>query len=150
MILLYPCYSRRGGCGIGENRGVSTALTPDGDRFVTDYHLATLSTLAPGGLLHVVAVGFTWADGVVRIITMDGSQKVRNIERDPRATVAQVAGAQWLSFAGRARIVRDADAVAHAVALYAARYRQPRPNPTRVVIELTPERILGSAGLIPS
>jgi PPOX class probable F420-dependent enzyme len=123
------------------------ALTEDGRRFVTDYHLATLSTMGPSGGIHVVAVGFTFVDGIVRIITSDGSQKVRNIERDPRATVAQLSGPQWLSIAGRGVIERDADAVAHAVELYAGRYRQPRVNPRRVVIRITPDRALGSAGL---
>jgi len=122
-------------------------LTDDGGRFVADRHLATLSTIGPGGGIHVVAVGFTYSDGAVRIITSDGTQKVRNVERDARATVAQVSGPQWLSIAGRGVIERDADAVAHAVNLYAARYRQPRVNPRRVVIRITPERILGSAGL---
>jgi len=123
-------------------------LTDAGIAFVTDRHLATLSTIAPSGLIHAVAVGFTVDGGFVRIITSDGSQKVRNIERDGRATVAQVAGPAWLSIAGRAEIERDADAVAHAVALYTARYRPPRVNPRRVVIRLAPERVLGSTGLV--
>lgn len=123
-------------------------LTAAGEAFVGEYHLATLSTIAPSGLIHAVAVGFTLDGGVVRIITSDGSQKVRNVERDARASVGQVAGARWLSIAGRAEIERDADAVAHAVALYAGRYRAPRINPRRVVIRLEPERMLGSAGLI--
>ena len=55
---------------------------------MADRHLATLSTIGPAGGIHVVAVGFTCADGVVRIITSDGSQKVRNVERDPRVAVA--------------------------------------------------------------
>jgi F420H(2)-dependent biliverdin reductase len=124
-----------------------SALTADGSRFVTDYHLATLSTLGPSGGIHVVAVGFTFVDGVVRIITSDGSQKVRNVERDDRATVAQVSGAQWLSIAGRGEIEREPDAIADAVRLYAERYRQPRVNPQRVVIRITPDKTLGSAGL---
>jgi F420H(2)-dependent biliverdin reductase len=123
------------------------ALTEDGLRFVSDYHLATLSTIGPSGAIHVVAVGFTLADGIVRIITSDGSQKVRNVERDSRATVAQLSGPQWLSIAGRATIERDPAAVAHAVSLYAARYRQPRANPRRVVLQITPDKVLGSAGL---
>lgn len=123
------------------------SLTGDGLTFVTDYHLATLSTMGPSGGIHVVAVGFTYVDGVVRIITSDGTQKVRNVERDPRATVAQIAGPKWLSIAGHAVIEREPDAVAHAVALYAARYRQPRENPKRVVIRLTPDKTMGSAGL---
>ena len=116
------------------------ALTDDGRRFVSDYHLATLSTMGPSGGIHVVAVGFTFVDGIVRIITSDGSQKVRNIERDTRATVAQLSGPQWLSIAGEGVIERDADAVDLAVRLYAGRYRQPRVNPRRVVIRITPER----------
>lgn len=123
------------------------SLTDEGRRFVSDYHLATLSTLGRDGGIHVVAVGYTIDEGIVRIITSDGTQKVRNIERDACATVAQVSGPQWLSIAGAAVIERDAAAVAHAVALYAQRYRQPRANPRRVVIRLAPDRIMGSAGL---
>lgn len=126
---------------------VPRPLTETGLALVTDYHLATLSTIGPAGGIHVVAVGFTFVDGLVRIITRDGSQKVRNIERDPRATVAQVAGPRWLSIAGRAGIEREPDAVALAVRLYAARYRQPSENPRRVVIRITPESVLGSAGV---
>lgn len=124
------------------------ALSDAGARFVADRHLATLSTIAPSGFIHAVAVGFTVSDGVVRIITNDGSQKVRNVERDPRATVAQVDGPVWLSIAGRASIERDADAVELAVALYTARYRTPSVNPTRVVIRIDPERVLGSPQLL--
>jgi PPOX class probable F420-dependent enzyme len=123
------------------------SLTERGARFATDRHLATLSTIGPRGDLHVVAVGFTYVDGVVRIITSGGSQKVRNVERDHRATVAQVSGAEWLSIAGRAVIERDPESVDLAVRLYAERYRQPRENPTRVVIRIDPERMLGSAGI---
>ena len=125
-------------------------LTPDGETFTTDYHLATLSTIGPDGLIHAVAVGYTVDEGVVRIITMDGSQKVRNIERGSLATVGQVSGPQWLSFAGTATISRDPADVARAVALYTERYRPPRPNPQRVVILLHPTKVLGSAGLIAS
>lgn len=123
-------------------------LTAEGERFVADRHLATLSTLGRRGTIHVVAVGFTLVDGVVRIITSDGTQKVRNVERDPRATVAQVAGPQWLSIAGQARIERDVGAVRLAERLYAERYRPPRENPKRVVIRIEPEQFLASAGLL--
>lgn len=126
----------------------AVTLSDDGLRFVSDYHLATLSTIAKDGSIHVVAVGFSWLDGVVRIITSDGSQKVRNVERDGRATVGQIEGPRWLSLAGNATIDRDADSVARAVELYAARYRQPRPNPKRVVIRFEATRMLGSAGLL--
>ena len=123
------------------------SLTDDGRRFISDYHLATLSTIGRNGAIHVVAVGYTVHEGIVRIITSDGSQKVRNIERDARATVAQVSGPKWLSIAGAAVIERDLVAVDRAVALYAQRYRQPSANPRRVVIRLRPDHVMGSAGL---
>ena len=123
-------------------------LGQPGADFLAERHLATLSTVGPGGLVHVVAVGFTLADGVVRVITSDGSQKVRNVERDPRATVAQVDGRRWLSLAGTAVVERDPAAVALAERLYAVRYRTPRVNPRRVVIRLTPERLLASRPML--
>jgi hypothetical protein len=91
-----------------------------------------------------VPVGFTLEDGVVRIITSDGTQKVRNVERAGTATVAQVDGRRWITVVGAASINRDPDAVARAVELYAGRYRRPGVNPMRVVIEITVDRVLGS------
>jgi PPOX class probable F420-dependent enzyme len=123
-------------------------LTDDGRAFVTERHLAILSTLGPTGQLHSVPVGFTLEDGIARIITSDGTQKVRNAERGGQASVAQVDGPQWLSFQGEARVERDPEAVAHAVELYAGRYRQPGVNPRRVVIEIVVSRVLGSSRMV--
>lgn len=123
------------------------ALTDEGQQFVTDRHLAILSTISPNGRIHSVPVGFTFADGVLRIITGDGTQKVRNIERAGHATVSQVDGIRWLTLSGPARIEREPDAVADAVARYAVRYRQPRVNPARVVIRMDVDDLLGSSGM---
>lgn len=124
------------------------ALTPDVLAFLAERHVGTLSTAQSDGTLHVCAIGFTWdaTAGLVRIITGDRSQKVRNVERHGRAAVAQVDGPRWLSLEGRARVARDPAAVADAVARHAARYREPGPNPARVAIEIDVVRILGRAG----
>lgn len=127
---------------------VTAQLTDAATAFVTDRHLAILSTIGHRGGVHSVPVGYTVENGVLRIITSDGTQKVRNVERGGHATVAQVHEGQWISFSGPARINRDADAVAHAVELYAGRYRQPRVNPTRVVIEIEIAKTMGSADLL--
>lgn len=127
---------------------MTTLLTDAATRFVTERHLAILSTLGHRGGIHSVPVGFTVEGGLLRIITSDGTQKVRNVERGGTATVAQVHEGQWISFAGQAQVNREADAVAHAVALYAARYRQPRVNPSRVVIEISIDKLMGSADLL--
>lgn len=122
-------------------------LTPDGESFVTDYHLATLSTLAADGTIHAVPVGFTLEGDVARIITNRTSQKVRNIRERRHATISQVDGARWLTLIGTGRVLDDPAEVAHAVELYAARYRQPRENPNRVAILVDVARTMSSAGL---
>ena len=119
-------------------------ITPDAVAFLSEYHLATLSTIGRDGRVHAVPVGITYRDGIVRVIGMRGSQKFRNVERVGRASVNTVDGGRWISFEGPARISEDPADIALAVELYAARYRQPQPNPERVVLELTVERVLGS------
>ncbi|WP_305091357.1 pyridoxamine 5'-phosphate oxidase family protein [Prescottella sp. R16] len=125
-------------------------LTAAATAFLTEYHLATLTTLRKDGTPHVVAVGCTWdaERGIVRIITNDGSQKARNAERGGYAAVTQVDGGRWLTLEGPARVLSDAASVADAVDRYAARYRPPRVNPTRVVVEIAVERVMGSAVLV--
>ena len=122
-------------------------LDPAALAFLAERHLGTLSTLRADGSPHVVAVGFSFdaEAGLVRVITGGTSQKVRNIDRGSRAAVGQVDGARWLSLEGPAVIRRDAASIAEAVRRYADRYQAPRPNETRVAIEITVERILGRA-----
>jgi hypothetical protein len=45
--------------------------------------------------------------------------------------------------AGLARVSAAPEAVAEAERRYAQRYRQPRPNPRRVVIEVTVQSVAG-------
>jgi PPOX class probable F420-dependent enzyme len=122
-------------------------LTREAHAFLAERHLGTLSTIRRDGTLHVCAVGFTWDRdaALVRVITSAGSQKVRNVEATGRAAVAQVDGGRWLSLEGPARIAREVDAIAEAVARYAARYQDPRPNAQRVAIEISVARVLGRA-----
>lgn len=120
-------------------------LTDDALAFLAEYHLATLSTIGRSGRVHAVPVGFTYEDGVVRVIGSRDTQKFVNAERSGRASLCSVDGGRWISFEGPAHVTDEPTAVAHAVDLYAARYRQPRVNPERVVLEIAVERVLGSA-----
>jgi PPOX class probable F420-dependent enzyme len=121
--------------------------------FLRERHLATLTTLRADGSPHVVAIGFTFdqADGLVRVITGDGSVKVRNAERPAadgaagRAAVCQVDGRRWLTLEGHASVSRDREDVADAERRYGLRYRTPRINPRRVVLTITVDRMLGHA-----
>ncbi len=118
--------------------------------FWTERHLCTLTTLRADGSPHVVAVGATLdADaGVARIITSGGSAKVRHVRGgQTRVAICQVEGRRWSTVEGTAVIRDDRPSVADAEQRYAARYRVPRPNPQRVVIEVTITKVLGSATL---
>src|ERR1700728_4306593 len=129
----------------------STArLTNDALAFLTERHLAMLTTLRPDNSPHVVAVGFTFdpKTHIARVITTGGSQKAVKAEGGGVAVLSQVDGARWLSLEGRASVNKEIDAVRDAELRYAQRYRTPRVNPRRVVIEVQIERVLGSSDLL--
>ena len=126
----------------------ATRLSEDGIRFVTERHLATLSTLSANGSIHAVPVGFTLHDGTAFVITTRSSQKVLNARRSGHATICQVEGAGWITLLGQAEVLDDPESIALAVTRYAARYRQPRVNPERVAIAVRVERVLGSASFV--
>ena len=127
-------------------------LSDDALDFLTERHLATLTTIRSDGTPHVVPVGFTFdaATATVRVICSDGGQKVRNVDAGSRSVVCQVDGARWLSLEGQAVVVRDSDAIADAEKRYAKKYQSPRPNPSRVVMVIMVDRVLGRATRGPS
>ncbi|WP_189130976.1 pyridoxamine 5'-phosphate oxidase family protein [Wenjunlia tyrosinilytica] len=125
-------------------------LRAPGDAFLSfwrERHLCTLTTLRPDGTPHVVPVGATFdpATGIARVITSRTSAKARNVAAAGKAVVAvcQVDRARWSTLEGTAVVRTDPESVADAERRYAERYREPRPNPERVVIEITVERALG-------
>ena len=128
----------------------TTRLTDDALAFLSERHLAMLTTLRVDNSPHVVAVGFTFdpKTHIARVITTGGSQKAVNAQRSRVAVLSQVDGARWLSLEGPASVNSEVDAVRDAELRYAQRYRTPRVNPRRVVIEVQVERVLGSSDLL--
>ena len=118
--------------------------------FWTERHLCTLTTLRPGGRPHVVPVGVALdvEERCAWIITNDASRKARNLADGGVLAACQVDGGRWSTLEGTAVVHDDAASVARAVERYAARYRQPQPNPERVALRIEVERLLCSAGLI--
>ncbi|WP_407942543.1 pyridoxamine 5'-phosphate oxidase family protein [Micromonospora globbae] len=118
--------------------------------FFRERHLATLTTLRADGTPHVVPVGVTLdADaGLARVITSAASRKARHVAaagpQGAPVALCHVDGRRWLTIEGRAVVRADAAAVAEAERRYAERYRTPRPNPQRVVLEIAVTRLLGS------
>ena len=122
---------------------ISTALA----EFIAERHLAVLATQRADGSPHAVPVGFTFSNGIARVITFAPSVKARNARRAGRASVTQIDGPRWVTFEGPVRVLDDAAAVASAVTAYAQRYRQPKVRDDRVVIEIEVDRVMCSSGL---
>ena len=120
-------------------------------QFWTERRLASLTTVRPNGTPHVVAVGVTvdFGQGIARVIASGTSYKARLIraagDTGLAAAVCQFEGRTWSTLEGRIRLLDDAASVRDAEERYAQRYRQPRENPQRVVLELTIGRVLGNA-----
>ena len=116
--------------------------------FWRERHLCTLTTIRPDGTPHVVPVGVTLDidAGIARVITDGDSAKVRRLRAAGKspAAVCQVDGGRWSTLEGVATINDDPQAIADAVRRYAERYRQPRVNPNRVVLEIAVTRVLGN------
>lgn len=124
-------------------------LSDDLITFFTERHLATLTTLRADGTPHVVPVGVTLdpATMTARVITSGTSVKAGHVRAGggaARVAVCQVDGRRWTTLEGAAVLREDEASVADAVARYAARYRQPRVNPARVVLEIAVDRVLGN------
>ncbi len=118
--------------------------------FWTERRLCTLTTLRADGSPHVVPVGVV-LDHEQRcawVITSRGSQKARDLGRDPRVAACQVEGRHWSTLEGRATVLADAGSVRRAEEQYALRYKQPRPNPERVALRIEVDRFLTSSGLV--
>ncbi|MBB4685695.1 pyridoxamine 5'-phosphate oxidase family protein [Amycolatopsis jiangsuensis] len=118
-------------------------------QFWTERRHASLTTVRPDGTPHVVAVGVTvdFDHGLARVITSGTSHKARLVraagEAGLAAAVCQFEGRVWSTLEGRLRLREGAEAVREAEERFARRYRPPRPNPRRVVLELTVTRVLG-------
>jgi PPOX class probable F420-dependent enzyme len=119
--------------------------------FWTERRLASLTTVRPDGTPHVVAVGVTvdFETGIARVITFDGSHKAKLVraagDAGVAAAVCQLEGPRWSTLEGRMTLKDDPVSVEDAENRYAARYRQPKPNPQRVVLEIAVKRVLGNA-----
>jgi F420H(2)-dependent biliverdin reductase len=119
-------------------------------QFWSEYHLCTLTTLRRDGSPHVVPVGVTLDldTATARVITSGTSAKARHVRAagadGARVAVSQVDRARWSTLEGRAVVRDDPEAVADAERRYAQRYRTPRVNPARVVLEIALTRVLGS------
>jgi PPOX class probable F420-dependent enzyme len=96
-------------------------------RFLDEQRVISVSSLSRDGWPHVTALWYVMRDGEPWIYTYARSQKVRNLERDDRATLLVESGHEYHELRGvmlkvRAEVYRDLDTVAGVAAELAARY----------------------------
>lgn len=118
--------------------------------FWSERHLCTLTTVRADGRPHVTPVGVAldldWR--CAWVITSRGSRKAVHAAADPRVAACQVDGRRWSTIEGLAEVRSDPSSVRRAEEQYAARYRTPRPNPSRVALRIEISRFMRSPGLV--
>ncbi|ACZ30329.1 pyridoxamine 5'-phosphate oxidase-related FMN- binding protein [Xylanimonas cellulosilytica DSM 15894] len=127
-------------------------LNPEQLVFVTERHLATLTTLRADGSPHVTPVAFMWdaASGTAVMTTERWSAKAVNARRrgpdggPPRAALCQVDGGRWMTIEGVIEVDDDPAALADAAARHARRYHEVEAGDERTVLRLTADRVLAS------
>ncbi|MBO3664209.1 PPOX class F420-dependent oxidoreductase [Microbacterium stercoris] len=117
--------------------------------FWTERHLCTLTTLRADGRPHVTPVGVALdlEQRCAWVITSRRSWKAVHVRKDPRIAACQVDGRHWSTLEGTARVLEDVGSVRRAEAMYAARYKTPRPNPERVALRIEIDRFVLSQSL---
>jgi PPOX class probable F420-dependent enzyme len=99
------------------SRRAEITLTPAEQRELLERErIVVVSTIGPRGWPHSMPLWYVLRDGEVWIYTYAKSQKVRNLERDPRATLLVETGHEYfelrgVEIEGEAEIHRDHDVV---------------------------------------
>ena len=122
--------------------------------FLREEHRMTVATLGSHGRPHLMPVHyFLEADGSLVTWTYAKSQKVLNLERDPRATIQVEAGDAYEELRGAmleadVELVREVEEVADIGLRVVARYRGPLAGPGDVpeaarqrVFDQAPKRV---------
>jgi PPOX class probable F420-dependent enzyme len=102
---------------VGTNQRAQITMT-DAEiaAFVEQQRTASMATIGPTGMPHLVAMWFAVIDGVLWFETKTKSQKAQNLRRDSRLTVMIEDGLTYdtlrgVSFEGRGVIVEDPEAI---------------------------------------
>jgi PPOX class probable F420-dependent enzyme len=127
--------------------------TDDALAFLRDHHHAVLATFRPDGLPQLSPVTVAVDDeGYVAISSRETAFKVRNLRRDPRASVCVLDNGffgRWIYVEGMATIMSLPDAMEPLVAYYRAvsgehpdwdDYRQAMVRDRRVVVRIAIDR----------
>jgi PPOX class probable F420-dependent enzyme len=109
--------------------------------FIEQQRTATIATLGPAGLPHLVAMWYAIIDGQIWIETKLKSQKVQNLRRDDRTSCLIEDGLTYdtlrgVSLEGRGVIVDDRDALWNVGVGIFERYMGPYADEMRPLVEV--------------
>jgi PPOX class probable F420-dependent enzyme len=111
------------------SRRSEIALTDEEqEAFLAEGWTLQVASIGPQGFPHLVAMWYVVDDGLVTFTTFRKSQKVLNLQRNPKLTVMLEAGKLYnelrgLVIEGNAEIVDDTDETARVMSLVGAKYQ---------------------------
>ena len=117
---------------------------------VDSERIAVISSLGPRGWPHVMPLWYVPRDGEIWIWTYAKSQKVKNLERDPRATLLIETGVAYGELRGvqieaEAEIIRDLDRIVdyakEMTVRYSAGIQSVEGNAEAALREQAPKRV---------
>jgi PPOX class probable F420-dependent enzyme len=145
---------------ISPSRRDRITLTPDEQAELLDgERVVIVTSIGPRGWPHSMPMWFVVRDGEIWVWTYAKSQKVKNLERDPRATLLIETGFEYNELRGiqieaEAQLIRDPDPVFEFAKELTVRYAEGIESvegdaaaalraqaPKRVVIHFEPVRV---------
>lgn len=127
---------------MGTNQRAQITMTDEEiAAFIDQRRTATMATIGPGGMPHLVAMWFAVINGAIWFETKSRSQKAVNLRRDDRITVLLESGHTYdqlkgISIEGRGVVVDDADALWAVGVNIWERYTGPYAEELRPFVEL--------------
>lgn len=131
---------------------MASNLSDRAQQFLREEHMAAISTLNKDGSPFVTTIWYLLEDdGTIIMSTPGGTQKVKNLRRDPRIAVCVGDEARSVSLYGTVVISEDENVVRHDLEQLAARYikdeaaREPAlaffKQQSRVALHLKPVKV---------
>lgn len=127
---------------MGTNQRAQITMTDDEIAgFVERSRTATMATIGPTGIPHLVAMWFAVVDGQIWFETKARSQKAQNLRRDPRMTCMIEDGLTYdtlrgVSIEGRGTIVEDPEALWNVGVNVWERYTGPYTDEAKPLVEV--------------
>src|SRR6187549_2864078 len=129
---------------MGQNQRSQIVMSDDEiATFLEQSRTATMATIGPNGMPHLVAMWYGLIDGMIYFETKGKSQKVQNLRRDPRIVVSVEAGLSYdqlrgVSIEGNAVLIEDTESDeywAAGISLF-ERYHGPYSEEMRPFVEM--------------